>query len=145
MEIQSLRLTVTEEDLNALAKQHVPKDQPIEDLKIALAADGIHVTGQYEFFFNVHFETIWQVGVKDGLAFARLAHFTAMGIPGNIFKSAVMKEIEGVAKSEPWIRVKGDEIFADLEQAAAKFAIPMRLRLKAVTAQAGTLQIEAGD
>ncbi len=144
MEIQALRLTITESDLNGLAKRHLPADQPIEDLKIVLAPDGVHVTGQYEFFFNVGFETVWEVGVRDGVAVVKLAHFTAMGIPGNIFKSAVMKEIEKVAASEPWIRVVGDEILADLEQGAAKHGLAFKLHLKAITAQAGAVEVEAG-
>src|SRR4051794_5879562 len=114
MEIQALRMLVTEPDLNDLVRRYLPPDQPLEDVHVRLEGDGIHITGQYPFFINVKFETVWEVGVVDGLAFARLAHFKAMGVPGNIFKSAILKVIEEAARKESWIRIVGEQVRADL-------------------------------
>jgi hypothetical protein len=144
MEIHALKLSLSEQDLNDLLQKHVPKDSEIEDLRVKLSDDGIHVTGVYPFFISVRFETIWEVGVQSGQATVRLASFKAMGVPGNIFKSAIMKVVENVAKKEPWIRIEGDRIVVNLEAGCAKYATPARLNLKAVKIQAGQLLVEAG-
>jgi hypothetical protein len=144
MEIQALRMSVMEADLNELIRRYLPPEQPIEDLRVCLGPDGIRVSGQYPFFITVNFETAWEVGVVNGLAAARLANFKAMGVPGNIFKSAIMKVIEDAAKKESWIRIDGDQILADLEAACIKYAIPAKLRLQSVTVTNGELVIAAG-
>src|SRR5215210_7957719 len=108
MELHALKLSLTEQDLNDLLRKYLPKDPDIDDLRIKFSAEGIHVTGIYPFFFPVRFETIWEVGVKTGHATARLASFKAMGVPGNIFKSAVVKIVETLARQENWIRIVGD-------------------------------------
>jgi hypothetical protein len=145
MEIQALRMVVSEQDLNDLLRRYLPPEQPVEDLRVQLSADGIHVTGQYPFFISVKFETVWEVGVVDGLASIRLAKFKAMGVPGNIFKSAIMKAIEDAARKESWIRIAGDQVLADLEAACAKYAVAARLRLKSIAVQPSLLLLEAGS
>ena len=40
MEIQALRLIITEDDLNALVQEHLPADSPVENLHIRLAPEG---------------------------------------------------------------------------------------------------------
>ena len=100
MELHALRLSLTEQDLNDLLRKYLPKDVEVEDLRVKLSTQGIHVTGIYPFFIPVHFETIWEVGVETGHATARLASFKAMGVPGNIFKSAVVKIVEDIAKQK---------------------------------------------
>jgi hypothetical protein len=145
MEIQALRMSITEQDLNDLLTRYLPPDKPLEEVRVRLDTQGIHISGQYPFFITVKFATIWEVGVVNGLAAARLLRFKAMGVPGNIFKSAIMKVIEDAARQQSWIRIAGDQVLADLEVACAKYAVPARLRLKAVTVQPGELIIEAGS
>src|SRR3954447_26776962 len=113
MEIHSLHVLLTEQDLNELAQKHVPQDAPVDDLRVRLSPEGVHVTGTYPFFINVKFETIWQVKAAEGKLVAQLTKFRAMGVPGNIFKSAIMKVIEDMAKSHTWVRVAGDLLIAD--------------------------------
>jgi hypothetical protein len=145
MEIQKLRLSVTEQDLNELVRRYLPKDQPVEDVQVRLTPEGVLITGKYPFFLTVKFELLWEVGVSGGLAMARLANFKAMGVPGAIFKSAIMKAIEDAAKKESWIRIAGDQVLADLEAASAKYAVAAKLRLKAISVTPGELIVEAGE
>ncbi len=144
MEIHSLHVLLTEQDLNELHKKHAPKDVPVEDVRLRLSPEGLHVTGVYPFFINVKFETIWHVSAEQGKAVARLTKFRAMGVPGNIFKSAIMKMIEDIAKKEPWIRVDGDQLIMDLDQACAQYAVAGKTHLKSIIVQTGLLVIEAG-
>jgi hypothetical protein len=144
MEIHSLHVLVTEQDLNELAKKYMPKDLPVDDVRLRLSPEGMHVSGVYPFFINVKFETIWHLGVEQGKAMAQLTKFRAMGVPGNIFKSAIMKMVEDVARKEPWMRVAGDQLFVDLDQFCAQYAVAAKTHLKSIIVQTGLVVIEAG-
>jgi hypothetical protein len=65
-------------------------------------------------------------------------------VPGNIFKSAIMKVIEDLAKKERWLRIAGDQIIADPDQALAQYAVAGKTHLKSIIVQTGLLVIEAG-
>ena len=144
MELHALRLSLTEQDLNDLLRKYLPKDVEIDELRVRLTDQNIHVTGVYPFFFPVRFETIWEVGVVSGHACARLDSFKAMGVPGNIFKSAVVKIVEDIARQENWIRIVGDRFLADLELGCSKYAVLAHLHLKTIMVQPGLLTLEAG-
>jgi hypothetical protein len=144
MELHALRMSLTEHDLNEILRKYLPKDAEVEDLRVRLAEDCVHVSGVYPFFIPVHFETVWEVGVVNGHASARLASFKAMGVPGNIFKSAVVKLVENIARQENWIRIVGDRFFADLELGCHKYSIVAHLHLKSITVEQGVLILEAG-
>ena len=144
MELHSLKLSLTEQDLNEILRRYVPKHVDVEELRVKFADQHIHVTGVYPFFIPVRFETIWEVGVDNGHASARLASFKAMGVPGNIFKSSVVKIVEDIAKQETWIRIVGDRFLADVELGCSKYAVLAHLHLKSILVQPGTLMLEAG-
>jgi hypothetical protein len=144
MELHALRLSLSEQDLNDLLRKYLPKNLDIDDLRVKLNEQGIHVSGIYPFFIPVRFETIWEVGVETGHASARLASFKAMGVPGNIFKSAVVKIVEDIAKQENWIRIVGDRFLADMELACSKYAVLAHLHLKSIVVKPGSLMLEAG-
>src|ERR1043166_614376 len=144
MELHALKLSLTEQDLNDLLRKYMPKEIEIDDLRVKLSEQGIHVTGIYPFFIPVRFETIWEVGVEAGHATARLASIKAMGVPGNIFKSAVVKIVEDIAKHENWIRIVGDRFLADVELGCSKYAVLAHLHSKTITVKPGALMLEAG-
>ena len=144
MEVQALKLSLSEQDLNDLLRKYLPADQPIEELTVRVGPQGLTVSGVYPLFINVHFETHWQLGLEDGQVTARLAHFKAMGVPGNIFKSAIVKMIEDVARAEDWVRVQGDTLWIDVDRCIGKFAFPARTNLKVVDCQAGLIILEGG-
>jgi hypothetical protein len=143
MEIQALKMSLTEQDLNALLQKHLPAEQPIEDLTVRLSLKGLTVSGVYPLFINVHFETLWNIGVDGGHITARLEHFKAMGVPGNIFKSAIVKMIEDVAGAEDWLRIQGDTLWVDVDRCIGKYAFPAQTHLTSVECQAGQIVIQA--
>jgi hypothetical protein len=55
-----------------------------------------------------------------------------------------MKMIDDVAKKLPWLRVAGDQLIADLDQACAEYAVPAKTHLKSIIVQTGLLVVEAG-
>jgi hypothetical protein len=144
MELHALRLSLTEQDLNELLRKYLPKDAEIEDVRVRLADGCIHIDGIYPFFIPVRFQTAWEVGVEAGHASARLTSFKAMGVPGNIFKSAVVKIVEDIARQEHWIKIVGDRFLADVELGCSKYAVLAHLHLKAIDVTPGVLMLEAG-
>lgn len=144
MEIQSLKITMTEADLNALLKKLKPGDAPIENLEVQLAPEGLTIKGVYPMFMKVSFEAQWEVGIKEGNIAAKLNSLRAMGMPGNLFKSALMGIIDNAAKDKPGIRIDGDTILVDLDAVLKGEGIEAQTRLSAIDCQAGQITIIAG-
>src|SRR5262245_42306002 len=146
MEIQALRLTITEEDLNALLKEHLPPDQPVENIHIRVAPEGVYVKGMYPLFINVSFETHWDLSVREGKVLARLANLRTLGVPGNVFKSAIMKLVADAAKSEPWLTIDRDTVMVDVDAALVKHGLATaRANLTRVLCDAGRIVVEAAS
>jgi hypothetical protein len=143
MEIHALKMSLSEQDLNALLQKHLPAEQPIEDLTIRLSPKGLTVSGVYPLFINVHFETLWKIELDGGLVTARLEQFKAMGVPGNIFKSAIVKMIEDAAGAEDWLRIDGDTIWLDLDRCIGNYAFAAKTHLTSIECQAGEILIQA--
>src|SRR5438270_4509898 len=142
MEVHALTLSLSEQDLNDLLRKHLPPDQPIEDLTVRVNVQGLRITGVYPLFINVHFETQWELGIERGLITARLHQFKAMGVPGNIFKSAIVKMIEDLARTEEWVRIKGDSIWFDVDACIGRYAFTAQTNLKVLACQTGQIILE---
>jgi len=142
MEVHALKLSLTEQDLNDLLRKYLPAGQPIEDLSVRVSPKGLTVAGVYPLFINVHFETQWQLGLDRGQVTARLEHFKAMGVPGNIFKSAIVKMIEDLAGAEKWIRIQGDTLWIDIDGCIGKYAFTALTHLRRLDCQSGQIMLE---
>lgn len=145
MEINLLRLTISEQDLNDLARRHLPADHPVEDMKIQVVPEGVHIKGEYPLFINVSFETRWELGIQGGKLTARLANFRALGIPGNIFKSAILKLMADAAQEQDWLALEQDTIHVNVEGLLLKSGLSARTNFSTVTCQAGHIILEAGS
>jgi len=144
MEIQALKLLVTEQDLNELVKKHLPDDQPLENVRIRVAPEGVYVTGEYPLLFRVGFETLWELDSQGGKLLARLTGLKAMGLPATVFKSAVMKAIEEAVQKEDWLGFEDDTVVVAVDQLLAEQGIQAKTNLSAVRCQTAALLIEAG-
>jgi hypothetical protein len=143
MEIHSLRVSFSEQDLNDLAGKHLADDQPIEGLTFHITTGGMVIKGTYPLFVNVSFETSWEVGVHEDKLTARLTGFRAMGIPGNIFKSAILKLVGDSARDHDWLSVDHDTIRVDVDRLLLENGLTARTNLTAVSCQNGLVVIEA--
>jgi hypothetical protein len=144
MEIQALKVVITEADLNELAQKHLPDDQSLDDVQILIAAEGVTIKGKYQLFLNVSFEVQWEIGVHGGKLTARLANIRALGMPGSIFKSAVMKLIGDAAKAESWLTVDNDSVLVDADAALRGAGIHGKTNITRVTCQKGSILVEGG-
>jgi hypothetical protein len=130
MEIQVLALLVTEKDLNDFVARHM-RDQPVENLRFRIAPEGLHVTGEYPLFFKVHFETLWELGLRGGDVTLRLVTVKAMGLPGTAFKSTLLKMMTDGAKKD-WLRLEDDTVVVQVDRALVSEGVALRTNLKAI-------------
>src|SRR6266542_1007036 len=47
MDILALRATISEQDLNDLAKRHLPSNLPVEELRFEVIPEGLRIRGEY--------------------------------------------------------------------------------------------------
>jgi hypothetical protein len=146
MEIQALRLLITEATANELVKRHLPEAGAVEGLRVRLTPEGVVVQGEYPtFMMKMAFETLWELAVSGPELVARLASARVAGLPANIFKGALMKMVRDAASQGPGVRVSEDAIFLNVEQAAGVAGAPLRVRFTAVRCSIGALVLEAGS
>jgi hypothetical protein len=144
MEIHRLHLTLTEQDLNDLAKEHVPEDVGIEELDIAIKPEGVRIKGVYPVFMPVSFEALWELGVHKGRASAKLINFRTMGMPVNVLKSLIMNLVADAAKKERWLEVQGDFVLADVDALLKENGLSAQTRLLSIRCEPGSVIVEAG-
>jgi hypothetical protein len=143
MEIQALRLLITEQDLADLAGKHLILDEPIRDLKFRLTPQGVAVTGVYEMLMNVSFETLWEPGIQAGKLTVRLARFKALGIPLMLFRKMLLEMIRSATPHEDCVWVQNDVVFLDADRLLAREGVTLRTNLTAVSCRMGQLVLES--
>jgi hypothetical protein len=144
MEIQTLKLFVTEAEVNQLATNAVPDTEAVENLQIRLTPEGVVVQGEYPtFLMKVAFETLWELTVTGPEVRARLASVKVAGLPAGILRGALLKVIRDNVNEEPGVRVLDDAVHVNLEALAAARGLPLRVNLTAVRCSVATLVLEA--
>jgi hypothetical protein len=144
MDIQSLRLLVTEADAMQIATRALGADPPVRNLRVRITAEGIHVSGDYPtLFVQVPFETVWEPSIRGGEVHVRLGRLKVVGLPVGMFRGAVMGALSRAAR-EPGIRVEGNVLMVDVDVFLQKRGVPVRTNLRAVECAAGQLTVEAG-
>src|SRR4051812_46249167 len=95
MEIQSLRLFITDADLAPLVAEVAAGQEGIEGLRAHLTPEGVQVEGQYAtgFGFKVPFETLWQLSPAGPGLEVRLAAIRVGGMPANMLRGVLLRMI----------------------------------------------------
>src|SRR6516225_9156671 len=105
MEIHALKLSITEADLNALAREHLPKDAPVRNLRVRIEEGLLRIGGDYpKLFLPVPFDTSWELSVEDRHVRVRLAGATVIGLPANLFRGLIMNGFSKLASRDLGIR-----------------------------------------
>src|SRR4051794_32760086 len=145
MEILALRLFVAEDDVNGLLARHVPADVGVENLRVRITPEGVHVLGDYPtMFLKVAFETLWALSVAAGRLEARLASVKVAGVPATLLRGVLMKVLEDAA-ARPGLRVEGESLLVDGEELLRANGFPVRLNLAEVLCSVGSLVVRAGN
>ena len=140
MEIVSLRLVASDDDLNSLFAKLVAGPPKIRDLRIHIVQDGLSVTGVYETFLPIPFESFWSVSVCDGKIVARLSGIKAVGVGVDFLKAYVVDAIG----SKIGVLQRLDETFSlDLDHLLVEAGVALRTNLISVRCAPGQLTIES--
>jgi hypothetical protein len=143
LEIQSLRLLVTEQDLNDLTAGRLPLDEEVRQVRFRIAPEGIYVSGVYHMLVKVAFETLWEVEVSRGNLVVRLSGFKALGIPVMLLRSMVMTALSQAVDHLDAVQVEGETVLVDVDRLLEGEGIPVRTNLTAVHCLAGQMVMEA--
>lgn len=154
MEIQALRLLLTEQDLQRFASQGGEGKLAVRDLRLRIAPEGLHVAGTYPTsFLDVPFTTLWHLSVRAGQLLARLAHirtgngdgalevFSLIG-PG-VVRATLMNAVGRALEGEDGLRVEGETVLVDPDRLAARRGLPVRTNLIRVQCGEGSLVLES--
>ncbi len=156
MEIQALRLLLTEQDLHYLATRGGGPDLSVRDLRIGIAAEGVSVSGTYPTsFLDVPFITFWHLSIRAGHLAARLARVEtgngagdlALDVFGLISPGAVrgtlMNAVARALQGEDGLRVEGETVLVDFDRLAGRSGLPVRTNLTGVRCAPGCLVLES--
>jgi hypothetical protein len=143
MEIQALRAFIPEDMLTRIATEALPPDVKVKDLRVHLKPEGAEVTGTYEMFFAVPFETLWELSVQDGKILARLANLKVARLGAGMVKSILLGILADAAKQVPGLQLDGDTLSVDVDRVLAANGWVVRTNLQTVQCQAGKLLIES--
>jgi hypothetical protein len=145
MEIQTLKLFLTEEEVNGLARRFAPDTGSIENLRIRLTPEGVVVQGEYPtMVMRVRFETLWEPQGAGPEVVARLATVRVSGLPAKLLRGALLKMIRDAVGEQIGVRVGDDGVRVHLEEIARAHGLPLRINVTAVRCSIATMVIEAG-
>jgi hypothetical protein len=144
MEIQALRALMPEAMLTRIATESIPPDVKVKDVRVQLTPEGAHVTGSYHMFFDVPFETLWELSVHDGKILARLANVKVAKLGAGMIKGALLGILSDAAKKIEGASLDGDTLTVDVDRILAARGYEVRTNLKTLQCQPGSLLIESG-
>ncbi len=75
---------------------------------------------------------------------ATLTKLKAFGMPGMVFKSAIMKALRDVSVKHQWLEVRGDDVLFDVEALLSRELCPTRMRVQRIVSGQGMLVLETG-
>lgn len=143
MEIQALKLTLSEDDINRLASQAPLDGAPIRDVSVSISPEGVAVRGKYQAWVSVAFDTLWQTSVQGGKIRAQLADVKVVGMPAALIKGLLMDMVGEMLDLGGGITTEGEVLWIDLDLVLTQRGFPARTNLTAVHCAAGLLTIEA--
>ncbi|HEY7427699.1 MAG TPA: hypothetical protein VH682_25945 [Gemmataceae bacterium] len=145
MEIHTLKLSVTEEELNSLVMELPSGKSAVENLRVRLTSEGIVILGDYPtMFMKMAFETLWVVRGIGSVVEARLASVRVSGLPAGMLRGVLLKTIRDLTAHEPGVRVEEETILVDLSKHTAVQRLRLRINLIGVSCSPEGLVIEAG-
>ncbi|MGH7930378.1 MAG: hypothetical protein ACREQV_21615 [Candidatus Binatia bacterium] len=141
MIIESLKLIVTEGDLNELASRVLPQLDKLDDLRISLISQRIRVTGTYRAAIGIPFETVWEVSVCEGKLGARLLTLKTGFLSLGLAKEYALKAIAAAARM---LELRGDMLLLDADLLLREKGLPVRTNFTSVRCDYGSLILESG-
>lgn len=144
MEIHALKLVIDEQEINKLAAQAPLNGVPVRDVTVRITPEGVRVSGKYQAWVSMGFETFWRVAVEEGKIVAHLAEVKVGVMPAAMIKNVLTENICAALEAGDAAEADGDTIRIDLDQLLAHRGFPARTNLTSVRCDAGQITIESG-
>ncbi len=145
MDIETLRVRVSGEEINALVKERVPEEAGVRDLRIIPTAEGVQMTGRYTgMLLPLGFDLLWVCSVTAGQLRAQLSQVRVAGFPATKLRGVLLGVLSEYLTSQAGIQIQEDVILFDVDAFLRAQDIPVRVTLTAVHCQAGWIVLEAG-
>ena len=146
MEIQVLKLAISEQDLNDLIPELLGPNQQVKDLRIRVSPEGVQISGIYQLMIGVHFDALWRPAIWDGgLLAISLADFKVVGFGGSMLKGAVMSALGDLAAQKEGVHVDGDTLVIEPDHIMLRKGLPVKTNLTAVYCDTGWVVVEGGS
>jgi hypothetical protein len=146
MEIQALKLFITDADLAALVARYLAEAETIEELQVRLTPEGVVLSGKYPAaFFKVPFETVWQVIAAGPDVHVKLDAVRVAGLPANLLRGALMKTVRDKLEGQPGMRVDEDSVIIHVTDAARAHGVDVRVHFTTVRMSIGAAVVEASS
>jgi hypothetical protein len=147
MDIQTLKVFITEQELQELAVKLQPPDAPVKNLTVRVTPDGVAVAGEARTpMLTLSFESVWRPRVEgDGRVAVSLEGLKAAGFPAKVLGPLVLTLLKDAIK-EPFVEVKEDAVVVDVQEFVRRQDLPVRVAfaVQVVRCVAGGLVAEAG-
>lgn len=145
MDIQTLRLFVSEQELNELVRQHQPADAPVKNLSVRVTLEGVRVSGEATVMMTMSFESVWRPAVVGGKVTVELVELTAAGFPATILRPLVMGALRDAVKDAA-VQVTDEAIVVDVQELVRRERLPVNVRfeVQSVRCVDGGVVAEAG-
>jgi hypothetical protein len=145
MHIHTLKMSVTEQELNELVAALPSGKNIVQNLRVRLTSEGVIVLGEYPtMLMKMAFETLWEVKGVGSIVEARLATVKVAGLPAAMLRTVLLKTLRDLLAREPGVRVVEESIHVDLSRHTAIQRLRLNIHLTAVQCNQGKLLIEAG-
>jgi hypothetical protein len=139
MEIQLLKLTMNDADLNQLASQCFVWPEAIRDIRFAVTQEGVRVTGVYQEFIGIPFQMLWHLSVFEGKVIGRIEAVRAGFINVGFIKKYLLNIIAGATN----IELRDGMLVLDADTLLADKGWPIRANLTSVRCTPGSLILES--
>ena len=139
MEIQLLKLSVNDMDLNRLASQTLVWPDAIRNVHFAVVPEGVRVTGVYQQFIGISFQMLWQLSVSEGKVIGRIERVRAGFISVGFIKDYLLNLIAAATH----IVIRNRMLVFDIDALLADKGWPVRVNLISIRCILGSLILES--
>jgi hypothetical protein len=139
MEIQVLKLSVNDADLNRLASRTFSWPDTIRNVRFAVVPEGIRVIGTYQRFIAIPFHVLWQVSVSEGRVIGRIERLKAGFLSLGFLKPYLLN----VVSAATGIAIRDEVLILDVDALLADHGWPVRINLSSIGFNYGSLFLES--
>jgi hypothetical protein len=144
MEIQSLKLHLTDADLARFVAEAARGEEGLEQLQARFTPEGVVLAGEYRMFLRVPFETVWEVKAAGPEVHVRLATVRVAGVPAGALRGVLLNMARDKVEKYPGASVRDDAVVLDVPAAAKAEGVALRVHFTDVRLSVGAATVEAG-